>query len=111
MSGFVKLEIYVPVTHVDAVRTAVGEAGAGRLGNYDCCIWETSGAGQFRPLAGSSPFVGRTGEIERVPESKLEMICGRECLPGVLAAMRRAHPYETPAFQYFEVEIELPRGS
>ena len=103
--AFVKLEIYVPESHAEAVRQAVCEAGAGRLGRYDHCCWRTSGSGCFRPLAGSTPFLGETGKLERVPECKLETICRRAALPAVLAALRQSHPYETPAFQYWEVEL------
>ncbi len=101
-----KLEIYVPDGHSGAVRQAVAAAGAGRLGNYDSCIWETPGTGQFRPLAGSTPFLGAEGRLETVAESKLEMIVEAGRLPAVLAAMRSIHPYETPAFQYWPVETE-----
>ncbi len=103
---YCKLEIYVPETHAAAVRTAVAAAGAGRLGNYDNCIWQSSGTGRFRPLPGSVPFLGQTGEIEEVNEAKLEMICEERLLPAVLAAMRATHPYETPAFQYWPVSID-----
>lgn len=101
-----KLEIYVPATHADAVRRAIGEAGAGRLGKYDCCIWECAGTGHFRPLPGSVPFTGEIGEIASVPEVKLETICLEERLEAVLAALRAAHPYEVPAFQFFPVFLE-----
>ena len=103
--AFVKLEIYVPESHAEAVRQAICEAGAGRLGRYDHCCWQTAGTGCFRPLAGSRPYLGETGKLERVAECKLETICRRAALPAVLAALRQSHPYETPAFQYWAVEL------
>jgi len=98
-----KLEFYVPPMQLDAVKTAIFEAGAGRIGNYDCCCWETSGTGQFRPLDGSNPFIGQTGSIEQVAEVKVEMVCAEEYIEAVVAALKEAHPYETPAYQYWLV--------
>lgn len=104
-----KLEIYVPTDHADAVKRAVAGAGAGKLGNYDSCIWETAGRGQFRPLVGSAPYLGSEGKLETVAETKLEMIVELARLSAVIAALREAHPYETPAFQYWPVETEAER--
>ena len=103
---FFKIEIYVPATHAETLRAAVADAGAGRLGNYDSCIWSTAGTGQFRPLAGSSPAIGSVGKLETVPEVKLETICDREHLRAVIAAIRAGHPYETPAFQFWPVSLD-----
>jgi hypothetical protein len=98
--------VYVPVTHVAQVKAAVFAAGAGRIGKYDCCAWETKGVGQFRPLPGSHAFVGTVNAVEQVEEYKLEMVCAGDCLKPVIAALRSAHPYETPAFQYWKVATE-----
>ncbi len=98
-----KIEVYVPVTHVEAVKSAMFAAGAGKIGNYDCCCFETHGTGQFRPLANSSPFIGNFEIIEKVAEIKLEMVCTHEALGPAIAAMKAKHPYETPAYQYFLV--------
>ena len=68
-----KLCFYVPESHLEAVKAAVFAAGAGRIGNYDSCCWEVLGQGQFRPLTGSDPFIGRQGEVERVAEYRVEM--------------------------------------
>ncbi len=101
-----RIDVYVPESHAEAVKRAMFEAGAGTIGNYDCCCFQTVGRGQFRPLDGSSPFLGAKGRVEQVTEWKLEMICPEENLRGVIAALRQAHPYETPAFQHWSVEIE-----
>jgi hypothetical protein len=106
MGKFFKLEFYVPLGHEQKVKDAVFAAGAGRLGNYDCCAWECSGNGQFRPCAGSTPFIGETGKVEKVPELKVEMICSEDKIRAVIDALIAAHPYETPAFQYWEVNIK-----
>lgn len=94
-----KLCFYVPESHVEIVKNAVFQAGAGRYENYDCCAWQVRGQGQFRPLAGSRPFLGSAGTgLERVEEYRVEMICAEEVAPAVLAALCAAHPYETPAY-------------
>ncbi len=101
----VKLEIYVPVESAEAVIAAITRAGAGRIGRYDNCVWTTAGTGRFRPLPGSRPALGHTNEIEHVAEQKIETLCLREHLCAVLDALRASHPYETPAFQYWDVEL------
>ena len=80
------------------------EAGAGRVGNYDCCAWQTRGEGQFRPLDGSMPFLGNQGQIETVIEYKLELVCEEPCLKAVIAALKRAHPYEEVAYTTIRTE-------
>ena len=80
------------------------EAGAGRVGNYDCCAWQTRGEGQFRPLDGSTPFLGNQGQIETVIEYKLELVCEEPCLKAVIAALKRAHPYEEVAYTVIRTE-------
>ena len=99
-----KIELYVPESHLAAVKTAMFEAGAGRVGNYDCCAWQTRGEGQFRPLDGSTPFLGNQGQIETVIEHKLEMVCEEQCLEAVIAALKRAHPYEEVAYTVIRTE-------
>ncbi len=93
-----KLVFFVPESHVEAVKQAVFATGAGRIGDYDSCAWQTLGQGQFRPLAGSQPFLGQQGEIETVSEYRVELVCRDDLLLDALAALRRAHPYEEPAF-------------
>ena len=100
---FYRLDVYVPESHLEAVKTALFEAGAGDFGNYDFCCWQTGGTGQFRPLEGSHPFYGETGRVEHVKEWKLECVVGESALGAVLEALKRSHPYETPSFQYWPV--------
>ena len=94
----------MPESHLTAVKTAMFEAGAGRVGNYDCCAWQTRGEGQFRPLDGSTPFLGNQGQIETVIEYKLELVCEEPCLKAVIAALKRAHPYEEVAYTTIRTE-------
>jgi hypothetical protein len=97
-----KLIVYVPVSHVEAVKLAIFAAGAGKQGHYEQCCWQTLGQGQFRPLAGSDPFIGAeskaSGAVERVDEYRIEVLCGEDCLDGVIQALKVAHPYEEPAY-------------
>ena len=98
------LVVYVPESHAEAVKTAMFDAGAGRIGAYDCCSWQTLGSGQFRPGADSDPFVGERGQLEQLPELRLELSCLPEVLHDAIAALRHVHPYEEPAFHYWRVQ-------
>ncbi len=93
-----KISFFVPNASAEGVKSAMFKAGAGRIGRYECCCWQTAGSGQFRPLEGSDPAVGAIGVLERVPELKIEMVCHDEVLEASIAALRGAHPYEEPAF-------------
>lgn len=99
----IKIEVYVPESHLDEVKTALLEAGAGRVGNYDYCAWQTAGDGQFRPRKGSDPFIGKQGEIEELKEIKIETVCEEKKIEDVLSALLKAHPYETPAHYYWRI--------
>lgn len=101
-----KLEVYIPETHVEELKTALFSAGAGKIGNYDCCCWQTSGTGQFRPLEGSNAFIGELDKVEKVEEIKLELICPENKMPEIISALKKAHPYETPAFQYWAAKTK-----
>lgn len=96
--GFYKLVTFVPVPNVEDVAQALFEAGAGHIGRYACCSFRTPGEGTFLPLEGARPAIGRAGRLERVDEVRLEAIIPEARTGEVLAALRKAHPYETPAF-------------
>ena len=95
----VKLSFFVPIDHKEAVKLAVFAAGAGRIGNYEQCSWEVEGRGQFLPLDGADPFLGKPGQLETVQEFKVEMVCDDEEIKSVLQALKQAHPYEEPAYE------------
>jgi len=99
-----KLCFFVPESHLDAVKRASFDAGAGRIGNYDCCCWQVLGRGQFRPGQGSEPYVGLQGQFETVVEWKVEMVCEDVFIRSVIAAMKQAHPYEEVAYDVFKLE-------
>lgn len=99
-----KLGIYIPASHLDEVKTALFAAGAGRIGNYDSCCWQTAGQGQFRPMDGSKPFLGRQGQVESVEEYRVEMVCEDALIGEVIAALKASHPYEEPAYDVVRLE-------
>lgn len=103
-----KLVVYVPETHVEAVREAICQAGAGAIGRYRECTFGAPGIGTFRPEEGARPFIGRAGVLERVPEIRLETVVPRAALSCVLAAMLAAHPYEEVAYDLFSLENRWP---
>ncbi len=99
-----KLCVYVPVSHLEQVKQALFDAGAGRIGDYDSCCWQVAGQGQFRPLAGADPFIGSSGDVETVTEYKVELVCGDALIVAAVAALKQSHPYEEPAYQVWKLE-------
>ncbi|MDD1966927.1 YqfO family protein [Pseudomonas putida] len=99
-----KLAFFVPPGHVEQVKSALFAAGAGRIGAYDSCSWQVLGQGQFRPLDGSQPFIGQTGQIEQVEEWKVELVVADELIREAVAALKSSHPYETPAYEVWKLE-------
>ena len=99
-----KICFYVPPEDAEAVKQALFDAGAGRIGNYDCCSWQTPGTGQFRPQQYSNPYIGTQGVIETVAELKIEMVCEDALIADAVAALRNSHPYEEPAFDVWKLE-------
>ena len=102
MAGSYKLVWFVPASHLEATRDAVFVAGAGWIGDYSRCSWTTLGEGTFLGGEGTHPTVGESGRDERVAEYRVETIVPAEKLASVVASLRRAHPYEEPAFDVYE---------
>lgn len=96
--ALVKVVTFVPSAHVQRVIDAMATAGAGRLGDYERAAFLSEGTGTFRPLAGANPAVGSVGRVEQVAETRVEMAVSPSQVPGVVAALRAAHPYEEPAY-------------
>ena len=96
-----KLVVFVPPDALEAVRDAVFAAGAGRIGDYERCSWYTDGTGTFVGGDAAAPAIGERGREERVPELRLETVFPAERHEEVIAALRRAHPYEEPAFDVY----------
>jgi hypothetical protein len=99
-----KLCFYVPDSHLTQVKDAVFAAGAGQIGDYDRCCWQTLGQGQFRPLAGSAPHIGNAGQFSVLEEYKVELVCEEKIIKEVISALKIAHPYEEPAFDIVRLE-------
>jgi hypothetical protein len=98
-----KLAFFVPASHVEVVKAAVFAAGGGRIGDYDHCAWQTLGQGQFRPLDGSQPYLGQTGQVEVVEEWKVELVVADDLIAQAVAALKQSHPYETPAYEVWRL--------
>lgn len=93
-----KLCFYVPESHLEPVKQAIFDAGGGCIGDYEQCCWQVLGEGQFRPRAGAQPYIGKQGELERVAEYRVELVCNDELIGPAVAALKAAHPYEEPAY-------------
>lgn len=106
MSAQVKLVVYVPVTHSEIVRTAMGEVGGGSIGNYDHCSFTIRGMGRFLGNDQSNPTIGSKGTLEAVEEDRIEMTVERTILSRVIAAMKSVHPYEEIAFDIYSLETQ-----
>lgn len=96
------LVVFAPTTHADDVRRAAAAAGAGHLGSYRACSFSAPGTGRFEPLDGARPAVGAVGQLEEVPEERIEVVCTRGNAREVLDAVLDVHPYEVPAYHLYE---------
>jgi len=106
-----KLVTFVPETAVEKVIDALAGAGAGEISDYTRCAWSSVGTGTFVPGAGAVPVIGTPGEREAVDERRVEMVLPRHRRHEAIAALRSAHPYQTPAFDLFELASwSGPRG-
>ncbi|QXM05718.1 Nif3-like dinuclear metal center hexameric protein [Crassaminicella indica] len=104
---YFKLVVYVPKTHIENVRAAICSAGAGQIGMYSHCTFQTEGIGMFKPLEGTNPFIGTHGKIEAVEEYRLETIVPKEKLNSVVKMMLDAHPYEEVAYDLFTLNNSI----
>lgn len=80
------------------------DQGAGRLGNYKYCSWQVLGQGQFYSLPDSNPSIGQKGRLETVEEYLVEMVCNDKVIKPVIKALKKAHPYEEPAYAIYRLE-------
>ncbi|MBN2746312.1 MAG: Nif3-like dinuclear metal center hexameric protein [Bacteroidales bacterium] len=101
---FLKLVVFCPVSHANAVRQAIFESGAGTIGYYDNCSFNVEGLGSFRASDEANPFVGTMGENHFEPETRIETILPKHLKNKVLKAMIQAHPYEEVAYDLYPVE-------
>ncbi len=101
-----KICFYVPESHLDMVKNALFAVGAGKIGAYSCCAWQTLGEGQFMPMVNSQAYIGAEGELEKIAEYKVEMVCDDELIHEAISALKNTHPYEIPAYQAWKVDIK-----
>jgi dinuclear metal center YbgI/SA1388 family protein len=99
-----KLAVFVPATHLEKVRDAVFKAGAGNIGNYDSCSFDLEGSGTFRGGEGTKPFLGKSGELSREKETRLETIFPSYLENRVIDALIKAHPYEEVAYDIYALQ-------
>ncbi|PKS07489.1 hypothetical protein jhhlp_006093 [Lomentospora prolificans] len=102
------LIFYAPLAAVEACKTAIFAAGAGRYpgsGNYTECCWTAVGTGQFRPGDSANPHLGKPGDLEKVEEARVETLCvGEDVARKAVEALKKAHPYEEPAYAVHKME-------
>ncbi|WP_150302793.1 Nif3-like dinuclear metal center hexameric protein [Pseudomonas saliphila] len=98
-----KLCFYVPESHLEPVKQAIFDVGGGRIGDYEQCCWQVLGEGQFRPRAGAQPYIGKRGELEKLAEYRVELVCSDELIEPSVAALKTAHPYEEPAYDVWRL--------
>ena len=102
----VKIVVFVPKTHTDIVRQAMGDTGAGRIGNYSHCSFSVDCVGRYKPMDGAKPFIGEVGKFEEVIEERIECVCDKDKAREVIAAIRKVHPYEEIAFDIYPLLSE-----
>lgn len=102
----VKIVTFVPLENADAVRFALGEAGAGRIGEYSFCSYSATGKGRFTPSGNANPHIGSQNQPEIVDEERIEVVCDRTDAKKIIEAMKAAHPYEEVAFDIYPILSE-----
>lgn len=101
-----KLAVFVPRTHHEQVLQAILEAGAGSIGQYNKCSFNSEGTGTFVPGEGTQPFIGAQGQMERVEEMRIETLVPQSLRSKVIQAMLKAHPYEEVAYDLYAVDLK-----
>lgn len=94
--SYCKLEIFIPESHLEALRAALQSVDAGHIGAYDGCLSYAPVTSCWRPLPGTDPYLGRVGELCTAPELKVEVTCRVADLERTIAAVKAVHPYEEP---------------
>ncbi|MFB6465785.1 Nif3-like dinuclear metal center hexameric protein [Cytobacillus sp. Hz8] len=99
-----KLAVFVPVSHAEAVKQAIGNSGAGAIGNYSHCTFSVHGKGEFLPGEQTNPYMGKRGMLEQVDEVRIESIFPESLQKSIIAAMLKAHPYEEVAYDVYPLD-------
>ncbi len=101
----VKIVVYVPQTHGNAVREVLGKAGAGYVGDYKYTSFTAKGIGRFIPLKTANPTIGEIGEMEEVAEERIETVCYKKDLDKIIKAVKKVHPYEEVAIDVYPLVL------
>jgi hypothetical protein len=94
MKELVKLVVFVPEENADEVRQALGEAGAGRIGEYSFCSYSIKGVGRFKPSQNANPHIGSADKLEAVDEERIEVACEKDQAAEIIEVIKKVHPYE-----------------
>lgn len=94
MKELVKLVVFVPEENADEVRQALGEAGAGNIGEYSFCSYSIKGTGRFKPGDKANPHIGTAGKMEEVDEERIEVACEKDQASKIIQVIKKVHPYE-----------------
>ena len=101
-----QISFYVPKSHTELVKKAMFDAGAGSTNNsnYTNCSWQIEGDGQFMPTQKANPVIGTLGQLETIPEHKVEMVCNSEYIDEAISALKKTHPYDEIAYCVIKME-------
>lgn len=102
----VKIVTFVPPENANAVREAIGKAGAGKIGEYNFCSYSMLGKGRFVSSKNANPHIGQPGAGTVVEEERIEVECEKSNAKAVVEAMKSAHPYDQPVFDVYPL-LEL----
>ena len=105
-----KLVTFVPVADAEKVRTAIFEAGAGHIGNYDSCSYNINGQGTFRGNDKTNPYVGEKNQLHFEEEVRIETIFPKHIQSKVIQALLQAHPYEEVAYDIYPLENDYQQA-
>lgn len=101
----VKLVVFVPETHADIVREALGKTGTGVVGDYKFCSFSVKGIGRYIPMEGAHPTISKVGKLEEVAEERIETVCYKKDLKKIMNAVNKVHPYEEVAYDVYPLVL------
>ncbi|HEY4964342.1 MAG TPA: hypothetical protein VIH90_06655 [Candidatus Saccharimonadales bacterium] len=103
MNDLVKIVVYVPENNADSIRQAIGDAGAGVVGDYTFCSYSIKGIGRYIPGQNANPYIGSSGKLESVDEERIEVQCEKSKAKKVIEAIKAAHPYEEVVIDVYQL--------
>jgi hypothetical protein len=103
LSNYMKIAVLVPESHADLIREVMAKFGAGESDCYSHASFSVKGLGRFKPKEGAQPFIGEKGDMEMVPEERIETICSLDYLEEVIQEIKKAHPYEETMIDMYPI--------